>query len=139
MAESADASPTFLSTLAGTAYLDELGGDPSSPASTATGIPGMPSARGSLQGPALGLEQGSAEALSTQSAPPLFGLGKRRLSDPTVGSQQAAGKRSRPHLMHVEAAIQQVGKVWSNQLTPGRLSQGEYVTLPWRRPWRFDC
>lgn len=35
------ANPTMLSTLASTAYIEELGGDPSSPASTATGIPGF--------------------------------------------------------------------------------------------------
>lgn len=33
------ANPTVLSTLTGTAFLEELAGDPSSPASTATGMP----------------------------------------------------------------------------------------------------
>ena len=37
------ANPTMLSTLVSTAYIEELGGDPSSPASTATGLPGLPS------------------------------------------------------------------------------------------------
>lgn len=115
LAESDAASPTFLSTLAGTAYLEDLSGDPSSPASTATGIPGVPG-QGQGQGQvsqtlSLGWEQGHGEALSSQSAPPLFSLGKRRLSDSAIGLQQSSGKRPhRPHLAHVEAAIQQVGK-----------------------------
>lgn len=39
----------------------------------------------------------------------MFGLRKRRMSDSALGSQQAGEKRSRAHLAHVEAAIQQVG------------------------------
>lgn len=48
------------------------------------------------------------DAASTQSAPPFWGLKKRRMSDSAVGGQQAGEKRCRPQFAHVEAAIQQV-------------------------------
>lgn len=89
-------TPTILSTLASIASAEEVGNDPSSPASATTAH--------QLQ------KKRSAdarEAQSTQSAPCLGGLGKRRASESNISVNMDA-KRSRPRLAHVEAAIKQV-------------------------------
>ncbi len=89
-------TPTILSTLASTASAEEAGNDPSSPASATTAH--------QLQ------KKRSAdarEAQSTQSAPCLGGLGKRRASESNISVHMGA-KRARPRLAHVDAAIKQV-------------------------------
>lgn len=93
-------TPTILSTLASTASAEEAGNDPSSPASATTAH--------ELQ------KKRSAdarEAQSTQSAPCLGGLGKRRASESNISIHMHA-KRSRPRLAHVEAAIKQASETF---------------------------
>lgn len=93
-------TPTVLSTLASTAYADETGNDPNSPASATTGHVGVSQQKG---GKCLEVK----EAHSSHSAPCLSSLGKRRASESNITTQMDV-KRSRAHLAHVEAAIQQV-------------------------------
>ena len=102
-------SPTVLSTLTSTAYADGAGNDPNSPASATTGHVGASHQKGGK-----GFEV--KEAHSSQSAPCLSGLGKRRASESNITTQMDV-KRSRPHLAHVEAAIKQV-KSCDNLLWP---------------------
>ncbi|DBA82977.1 TPA: hypothetical protein ACH3X1_006755 [Trebouxia sp. C0004] len=93
-------TPTILSTLASTASAEEVGNDPSSPASATTAH--------QLQ------KKRSAdarEAQSTHSAPCLGGLGKRRASESNISMHMDA-KRSRPRLAHVEAAIKQASETF---------------------------
>ncbi|KAL0040007.1 hypothetical protein WJX79_002103 [Trebouxia sp. C0005] len=93
-------TPTILSTLASIASAEEVGNDPSSPASATTAH--------QLQ------KKRSAdarEAQSTQSAPCLGGLGKRRASESNISVNMDA-KRSRPRLAHVEAAIKQASETF---------------------------
>ena len=93
-------TPTLLSTLAGTSYAQDAGNDPNSPASATTGHMGVlhPKKKVSFE---------AKEAHSSQSAPCLGGLGKRRASDSNIATQMDV-KRSRARLAHVEAAIKQV-------------------------------
>ena len=93
----------MLSTLGSTAYAEEAGADPNSPASATTAHMGA-----SHQKPGRGLE--AREAHSSQSAPCFAGLGKRRASESNIATQIDV-KRSRAHLAHVEAAIKQVGSM----------------------------
>ena len=93
-------TPTVLSTLASTAYADEAGNDPNSPASATTGHAGASQQKG---GNCFEVK----EAHSSHSAPCLSGLGKRRASESNITTQMNV-KRSQAHLAHVEAAIQQV-------------------------------
>lgn len=94
-------TPTMLSTLASTAFAEEAGTDPNSPASATTAHVGA-----SHQKSGKAFE--AREAHSSQSAPCLAGLGKRRASESNIATQMDV-KRSRAHLAHVEAAIKQVG------------------------------
>jgi len=95
-------TPTLLSTLASTAYAEEAGSDPSSPASAITAH------MGAQQQKKKKWSADAREAHSSQSAPCLGGLGKRRASEPNIGVH-IESKRSRSHLAHVESAIKQVG------------------------------
>ena len=88
-------TPTILSTLVSTSYVEEIGNDPSSPASATTAHMGQLQKRRSAD---------AREAQSTQSAPC---LGKRRASESNIGINMDT-KRSRVRLAHVEAAIKQV-------------------------------
>lgn len=94
-------TPTLLSTLASTSYAEDGGTDPSSPVSATTAHMGMLHQRKKVSFEA-------KEAHSSQSAPCLGGLGKRRASESNIATQMDV-KRSRAHLAHVEAAIKQVG------------------------------
>lgn len=90
-------TPTVLSILASTAYADEAGNDPNSPASATTGHVGASHQKGGNR----------FEVKEAHSAPCLSGLGKRRASESNI-STQIDVKRSRAHLAHVDAAIKQV-------------------------------
>lgn len=117
----ANPTPNTPTVLASTVHAEEAGTDPSSPASATTAHMQQ------QQQKKRGSEARDSE--STQSAPCLGGLGKRRASEPSISVQMGV-KRSRPRLAHVESAIRQV----AGPLTTFSSSHQFIVMLLVRRP-----